>query len=176
MGHYLKWPWIFWSRPAEGAVILWMSCGGMQDDNLPQHRCLEQQLLKLWCDIYYSFQEYSFFCTRMTLLVKFFVYNVDFVNKYYNQNPAYTHRILFALTAWILAELMVHYTRNDPRNLRTIIIVTSQWASWRLKSQASSLFSQSFVQTRIKNIKALCHWPLWRYSTGHRGITLTKGL
>ena len=28
--HYLKWPCIFWSRPAEGAVILWMSHCDMQ--------------------------------------------------------------------------------------------------------------------------------------------------
>ena len=42
------------------------------------------------------------------------------------------------------------------------ITVTSQWPRWRLKSPASGLFTQSFVQVEIKeNIKAPRHWPLW---------------
>ena len=41
------------------------------------------------------------------------------------------------------------------------IIMTSQWARLRLISPASRLFTQSFVQTQIKeNIKAPRHWPL----------------
>ena len=41
------------------------------------------------------------------------------------------------------------------------ITVTSWWARWRLKSPASRLFTQPFIQTRIKeNIKAPRHWPL----------------
>ena len=33
---------------------------------------------------------------------------------------------------------------------------------WRLKSPASPLFTQPFIQTQIKeNIKAPRHWPLW---------------
>ena len=48
---------------------------------------------------------------------------------------------------------------------RKFIRVTSYWARWRLKSPASRLFTQSFVQARIKeNIKAKCHWTLWGYS------------
>ena len=40
-------------------------------------------------------------------------------------------------------------------------MVTSQWARWRLKSPASLLFTQLFVQAQIKeNIKAPRHWPL----------------
>ena len=42
-----------------------------------------------------------------------------------------------------------------------IIIMTSKWARWRLKSPASRLFTQPFIQTQIKeNIKLLRHWPL----------------
>ena len=42
------------------------------------------------------------------------------------------------------------------------ITMTSQGAPWRLKSPASGLFSQPFVQAHIKeNIKAPCHWPKW---------------
>ena len=45
-----------------------------------------------------------------------------------------------------------------------------------LKSPASRLFIQPFVQAQIKeNIKALRHWPLWWKSTAHRWIPLTKG-
>ena len=45
------------------------------------------------------------------------------------------------------------------------ITVTSQWARWRLKSPASRLFTQSFIQPQIKeNIKAQRHWPLcWEF-------------
>ena len=36
-----------------------------------------------------------------------------------------------------------------------------QWARWHLKSPASQLFTQPFIQTQIReNIKAPCHWPL----------------
>ena len=39
--------------------------------------------------------------------------------------------------------------------------LTSQWARWRLKSPASGLFTQLFIQMQIKeNIKAPHHWPL----------------
>ena len=48
------------------------------------------------------------------------------------------------------------------------ITLRSQWASWRLKSPASRLFAQPFVQAHIKeNIKVPRHWPLWGESTGH---------
>ena len=54
--------------------------------------------------------------------------------------------------------------------------MTSWRARWRLKSPASRLFAQAFVQVQIKeNIKAPHHWPLWGESTGDRWIPLTKG-
>ena len=53
--------------------------------------------------------------------------------------------------------------------LIVIIAVTSQWARWRLKSPASPLFTQPFIQAQIKeNIKALRHWPLCGEFTGYR--------
>ena len=55
------------------------------------------------------------------------------------------------------------------------IKVTSYWPPWLLKSPASWLFTQSFVQVQIKeNIKALCHWPLWGKFNGDRWIPRTK--
>ena len=52
----------------------------------------------------------------------------------------------------------------DHRSLHwpaAFITKTSQWARWRLKSPASRLFTQAFIQTQIKgNIKAPRHWPL----------------
>ena len=42
-----------------------------------------------------------------------------------------------------------------------------RWARWRLKSPASRLFTQPFIQAQIKeNIKAQRHWPLCGEFTG----------
>ena len=47
------------------------------------------------------------------------------------------------------------------------ITLTSLWLQWRLKSPASRLFTQPFIQTQIKeNIKAPRHWPLCVEFTG----------
>ena len=47
------------------------------------------------------------------------------------------------------------------------ITLTSQWPRWRLKSPASRLFTQPFIQTKIKeDIKAPRHWPLCGEFTG----------
>ena len=51
------------------------------------------------------------------------------------------------------------------------ITVTTKWARLRLKSPASSLFTQPFVQAQVKeNIIAPCHWPVWGEFTGDRWI------
>ena len=56
------------------------------------------------------------------------------------------------------------------------ITVTWQWTRWRLKSPASRLFTQSFIQAQIKeNIKVPRHWPLCGEFTGHRWIPRTNG-
>ena len=45
----------------------------------------------------------------------------------------------------------------------------TSWAWCNLKSLASRLFAQPFVQVQIKeNIKVPHHWPLWGESTGDR--------
>ena len=47
------------------------------------------------------------------------------------------------------------------------ITLTSKLPRWRLKSPASRLFTQSFIQTQMKeNIKAPRHWPLCGEFTG----------
>ena len=56
--------------------------------------------------------------------------------------------------------------------LKWCITMTSQWEWWRLKSPASRVFSQPFLQAQIKeNIKAPRHWPLCVEFTGHRWTT-----
>ena len=56
------------------------------------------------------------------------------------------------------------------------ITMTSYWARWRLKSPASRLFTQLFIQAQIKeNIKAPRHWIFLGEFTGHRWIPRTKG-
>ena len=56
------------------------------------------------------------------------------------------------------------------------ITMTPLWARWRLKSPASRLFAQPFIQAQIKeNIKAPRHWPLCAEFTGDRWIPRTNG-
>ena len=56
---------------------------------------------------------------------------------------------------------------NAYNAIKTYITLTSQWARWRLKSPASGLFTQLFIQVQIKeNIKAPHHWPLCGEFTG----------
>ena len=60
--------------------------------------------------------------------------------------------------------------------LHVHITLTSQWARWRLKSPASRLFTQLFIQVQIKeNVKAPHHWTLCGEFTGDRWILRTKG-
>ena len=52
-------------------------------------------------------------------------------------------------------------------NICMNIRMTSKWARWRLKSPASRLFIQAFIQAQIKeNIKAPPHWPV---NSPHKG-------
>ena len=60
-------------------------------------------------------------------------------------------------------------------SVKLFIAVTSQWASWRLKSLASCPFAEQIVRAHIKKItEAPRHRPLWGESTGARWIPLTK--
>ena len=53
--------------------------------------------------------------------------------------------------------------------------MTAKWAWWRFKSPVSRLFTQPFIEAKIKeNIKALRHWPLWGEFTGDQWIPRTK--
>ena len=55
------------------------------------------------------------------------------------------------------------------------ITMTSQWVPWRLKSTASRLFTQPFIQAQIKeNLKAPRHWLLCGKFTDDRWIPRTK--
>ena len=63
-------------------------------------------------------------------------------------------------------EFFTRPTLKFPVSLR-FITLTSKWPRWRLKSPASRLFTQPFIQMQIKeNIKALRHWPLCGEFTG----------
>ena len=64
------------------------------------------------------------------------------------------------------------------RSLRCLIhvTVTSQWAQWCLKSQASGLFALPLAPAQTKeSIKPQLHWSLWGKSTDDRRTRLTKG-
>ena len=73
---------------------------------------------------------------------------------------------------------MRHGVSNHPQvnNLFRIKTHALLWRhngrDWRLKSPASRLFAQLFIQAQIKeNIKAPPHWPLCREFTGERPVT-----
>ena len=65
---------------------------------------------------------------------------------------------------WISTEMikiMVYRPYGTKPLSKPIITLTSWWSRWRLKSPASRLFAQSFIQAQIKeNIKVPRHWPL----------------
>ena len=64
----------------------------------------------------------------------------------------------------------------QPWGLSLVITVTPWWARWRLKSPASRVFAQPFIQAQIKeNIKAPRHWPVCGEFTGDRWIPRTRG-
>ena len=65
---------------------------------------------------------------------------------------------------------------KDQDDMPNIITMTSLWARWRLKSPASRLFTQPFIQKQIKeNIKAPRHWPFGGEFTDDRWIPRTNG-
>ena len=67
-----------------------------------------------------------------------------------------SHLLFFPWILWKVSSLYQQYL-----NLSNIITVTSLWASWRLKSPASRLCTQPFVQAQIKaNIKVPRHWSV----------------
>ena len=56
-----------------------------------------------------------------------------------------------------------------------LITLTSYWVRWPLKSTASRLFTQPFIQATIKEIiKAPRHWPLCGEFTHDRWIPRTR--
>ena len=78
-----------------------------------------------------------------------------------------------SLSVWCQARPMLTYCEWSPHRTKTLgklcptenllqnITVTSQWVRWRLKSPASRLLTEAFIQAQIKeNIKAPRHWPL----------------
>ena len=69
-----------------------------------------------------------------------------------------------------------HENRTAIHHFHPSITVTSQWATWRLKSPASRLFTRPFIQAQIKeNTKAPRHWPLCGEFTGDRWTPRTNG-
>ena len=79
----------------------------------------------------------------------------------------YSYRTLLKVWNWF------------PPCVEMFIIATSWWARWRLKSPASRLFTQPFIQAQIKeNIKAQRHWPLcgefWPVNLPHKGPVTQK--
>ena len=67
--------------------------------------------------------------------------------------------------AWFFRHCRKHH--SDHFTDHVLNTMTSYWARWRLKSPASRLFTQPFIQAQMKeNIKAPRHWPLCGEFTG----------
>ena len=88
----------------------------------------------------------------------------------------------FISTSMILRCLVKWYTYGynflgfSHTEIEPFITMTSKWQRWRLKSPASRLFTQLFIQTQIKKTpKAPRHWPLCGEFTGDRWIPRTNG-
>ena len=75
-----------------------------------------------------------------------------------------------------LSQLRSHYGSSCSQTNDTGHYDDGIMERWRLKSPASPLFTQPFIQTQIKeNIKAPRHWPLCGEFTGDRWILRTNG-
>ena len=65
----------------------------------------------------------------------------------------------------------MYYIKLDASHYYDVIM-----GAMRLKSPASRLFTQPFIQAQIKeHIKALRHWPLFGEITGDRWIPRANG-
>ena len=82
---------------------------------------------------------------------------------------------------------MVYNNNLEPYKNNSVITTMSSWARWRLKSAASSLFTQPLIQVQIKeNIKAPVtgEFPAQRASNAenvsirwrHHGIDITSSV
>ena len=85
------------------------------------------------------------------------------------QNAASMERTIFRKPTHTdkYINFLSHYPIVHKRSvMRTLKVRANQyfitiWVRWRLKSPASPLFTQTFIQAQIKeNIKAPRHWPL----------------
>ena len=80
---------------------------------------------------------------------------------------------LSCIKPWIWCHMASLGHNGFSMNFIWCIIIRVRWC---LKSPASWLFIQLFVQALIKeNIKVLCHWPLWGEFTGDPWIPRKKG-
>ena len=87
--------------------------------------------------------------------------NVLFWNNY-NSYKDWDDNIRANVKATSFSHLAIRSLEITPH-----ITVKSKLAQWGLKSPASRLFTQLFIQVQIKeNIKALHRWPLWGELSG----------
>ena len=104
--------------------------------------------------------------------------NLDMGNNHYENLIWYTKSYSGEFSQDAMTPSLPHQPSHSTNFLSddVSITVTSQWARWRLRSPASRLFTQPFIQAQNKeNIKAPRHRPLWGEFTGDRWIPRTKG-
>ena len=88
------------------------------------------------------------------------------LNTKWGKNFSMFHRLSQILIRFIGPFSLFSIT-NEISPFITAITLTSQWPRGRLRSPASRLFTQPFIQAEIKeNVKAPRHWPLCGEFTG----------
>ena len=94
----------------------------------------------------------------------------------YHSQSVKVRNLVLASTVINVHAMHSLWLRDQIWVLNFCITVTSLWARWRLKSPASPLFTQPFIQVQIKeNIKAPRHWPLCGEFIGDRWIPRANG-
>ena len=103
-------------------------------------------------------------------------------NSWFRTRMRWSRQAAWTALSRVLLTAQLGFTQNKVRN--GINIKREAWddipLQWRhnvrLKSPASRLFTQSFIQAQInENIKAPRYWPLCGEFTGNRWIPHTKG-
>ena len=97
-------------------------------------------------------------------------------NYFNHKRRLYNVKLGFRTIIPIWRSAVISMSTTDRKSTYVFIAMTTQWAQERLKSPVPRLFTQSFMQTQIKeNIKAPRCWPFCEEFTGVRWIPRANG-
>ena len=83
--------------------------------------------------------------------------------------------IIFSKRTWIISVCWCDtWWCHCTRTFQQSITATSYWSWWRLKSPTTRLFIQLLLMRRSNKTPRHCHWPLWGFFIGGRGLPRTN--